>query len=98
MNRDIPKTYSILHLSCGFFRDHFEIKQSIKTLGHGRRGRNILDSNDMSRYIDAGLHGTFKIDGNNILDIKILLQDIGMLRRFGTDTRQTTLERIQFTQ
>lgn len=92
MHGNIPKAHSPFQLLGQMFRDEVSVRQYIKRLAHRIRWRHIQVGNEMRAKVYAQLHISAQIEGDDILEIRVLTEFVRVGRTFLRHTLETATQ------
>lgn len=96
VHREVPESHSLLHPVGQGRTDHLEAIKRIEVLRHRRRRRDVGVPDEMGGQIDGQLDGPLEIERDDVLQIRILRQVLGRIRRLAGNPFDAASKRFQF--
>ena len=96
MNGNVSESYGFGHALAECRTDELEVLEDPEILRHRGGRTSVSFGNQMGGQIDGKLDGTLKVQGDDVLEVRVLCQLIGRRRRLSRNSLDATSERFQF--
>jgi hypothetical protein len=88
MHGDVAKSNGLLELSGQHSCDHAHLRQLLKGFTHGGGSWPVLAGCNVCANVNRHLHGAGQVQGDDVLEVKVVAELVGIKRLFGFDAQE----------